>query len=63
MQNTVIGLMLVALVGVSGCAKEENPKGVIPEGYKQSMEKAEALEQKLQDDAAAKLEAIDSQTD
>ena len=61
MKNKWIGLILATLVIVSGCAKEEEPEGVIPEGYKKSMEKADALEQKLQEDAAEKLEAIDKQ--
>ncbi len=63
MQATLTGLILASLLAVSGCAKEENPEGVIPEGYKKSMEKAGAVEQQLQDDAAKKLEAIDGQPD
>lgn len=57
------GLFLATLLAASGCAKEEKPEGVIPEGYKKSMEKAEAVEQQLQDDAAKKLEAIDGEID
>jgi hypothetical protein len=61
--SAITGLILTALLTASGCTKEEKPEGVIPQGYKKSMEKAEAVEQKLQDDAAKKLEAIDAQTD
>ncbi|MEP0203894.1 MAG: hypothetical protein ABJ084_12915 [Halioglobus sp.] len=56
------GLIVAGLLAASGCAKED-PEGVIPEGYKKSMDKAEAVEQQLQDDAAKKLEAIDKQID
>ena len=63
MQTMITGLILAILLAVSGCAKEEEPEGVIPEGYKKSMEKADAVEQQLQDDAAKKLEAIDRQID
>jgi len=63
MQATMTGLILASLLAASGCAQEEKPSGVIPEGYKQSMEKAGAVEQQLQDDAAKKLEAIDGQID
>lgn len=62
-RTRTVGLILATLLTASGCAKEENPEGVIPEGYKKSMEKAEAVEQQLQDEAAKKLEAIDGQTD
>ena len=59
MRIEMAGLILAGLLAASGCAKEE-PEGVIPEGYKKSMEKAGAVEQKLQDDAAKKMEAIDN---
>ena len=62
MQVKMTGLIIAGLLAASGCAKED-PEGVIPEGYKKSMEKAGAVEQKLQDDAAKKLEAIDNPID
>ncbi|HBO12717.1 MAG TPA: hypothetical protein DD491_08030 [Halieaceae bacterium] len=56
----LIPIMLLALVAsLVGCTKEEDPEGVLPEGYKQSMEKAGNVEQQLQDAAHRRLEALD----
>ncbi|MEQ8264722.1 hypothetical protein [Pseudohaliea sp.] len=52
-------LLLGLLAGLAGCTKDEDPGGVIPEGYKQSMEKAGNVEQQLQDAADKRLEALD----
>lgn len=52
-------ILLGLLASLAGCTKEEDPEGVIPEGYKQSMEKAGNVEQQLQDAADRRLEALD----
>lgn len=54
-----MSLVLAAAVGLGGCSKKEDPEGVLPEGYKQSMEKAGNVEQQLQDAADRRLEALD----
>jgi len=54
-----MSLVMAAAVGLGGCSKKEDPEGVLPEGYKQSMEKAGNVEQQLQDAADRRLEALD----
>ena len=41
-------------------SEDETPQDAIPEGYKRSMEKAEEVEQTLQDAAQKQLEDLDS---
>lgn len=53
------GLLLGLLAGLVGCEKDEDPEGVIPEGYKRSMEKAGQVEAQLQDAADRRLDALD----
>ena len=56
----LLPVVLLGLVaGLVGCAKDEDPEGVIPEGYKRSMEKAGDVEQQLQEAADRRLEALD----
>jgi len=52
-------LLLGLVAGLAGCTKDEEPEGVIPEGYEQSMEKAGDVEQQLQEAADKRLEALD----
>jgi hypothetical protein len=52
-------LLLGLVAGLVGCTKDEEPEGVIPEGYKRSMEKAGNVEQQLQEAADRRLEALD----
>jgi len=52
-------VLLCLLASLAGCTKDEDPEGVIPEGYKRSMEKAHGVEQQLQDTADRRLEALD----
>ena len=40
---------LIAAGLLTACAQDENPEGVIPEGYKSALDKAEGVEDKLQD--------------
>ena len=47
LKTTVITVFATVLL--AACAQEENPEGVIPEGYKNAMEKAKGVEDKLQD--------------
>ena len=39
----------------------DNAEGVIPEGYQQSMEKAEGVEQSLQDATQLRMQGLDQQ--
>ena len=56
------GIALAVIVyALLNIFKEENPEDVIPEGYKRSMEKAEDVEQTLQDAAKQRLEDLDSE--
>jgi hypothetical protein len=58
-RHLITTLLLGLLAGLAGCTKDEDPEGVIPEGYKQSMEKAGNVEQQLQGAADRRLEALD----
>ena len=55
------GLALAVIVYVLlSLSREDTPQDAIPEGYKRSMEKAEEVEQTLQDAAQKQLEELDS---
>ena len=41
--------VIVTVLLLSGCAQEEKPEGVIPEGYKSALDKAQRVEGKLED--------------
>jgi len=41
--------VIVTVLLLSGCAQEEKPEGVIPEGYKNALDKAQGVEGKLED--------------
>lgn len=58
-QHRFPALLLGLLAGLAGCAKDEDPEGVLPEGYKRSMEKAGHVEEQLQDAADRRLDALD----
>ena len=60
--NTVGRSILIALLStiVLGCGqKNEEPEGVIPEGYKSAVNKAEDVEGLLQDTNKKHLEEMD----
>ncbi|MCB1707525.1 MAG: hypothetical protein KDI10_02160 [Halioglobus sp.] len=40
---------VITVLLLSGCAQEEKPEGVIPEGYKSALDKAQRVEGKLED--------------
>ncbi len=52
-----LGVIVYVLLTLS---KDETPQDAIPEGYERSMEKAEEVEQTLQDAARKQLEDLDS---
>lgn len=55
------GLALAVIVYVLlSLSREDTPQDAIPEGYKRSMEKAEEVEQTLQDAAQKQLEELDA---
>ncbi|MEH6583234.1 MAG: hypothetical protein V7754_14930 [Halioglobus sp.] len=61
--KTLSTILLTALsvVLILGCElKEEEPKGVIPEGHLNAMKKAENVEGLLQDANKKQLEEIDA---
>lgn len=53
----ITGLTLA--IALTGCMKDEEPEDAIPEGYKKSMEKAENVEQTLQQSAEERLKSLD----
>lgn len=53
-----LALIVVALVNYS--KDGEDPTGVIPQGYQQSLEKAGSVEQTLQDASQQRLQELDS---
>ena len=55
------GLALAVIVYVLlSLSREDTPQDAIPEGYKRSVEKAEEVEQTLQDAAQKQLEELDA---
>ena len=50
---------LVLTSVLAGCMKDEEPEDAIPEGYKKSMEKAEQVEQKMQDAAEERMRSVE----
>ena len=57
------GIALAVIVYVLlNISKQNEPEDAIPDGYKRSMEKAEQVEQTLQDAAQQQLEELDSKT-
>ena len=51
---------LLLLVSLGACVKDEEPEDAIPEGYKRSLEKADAVEQQLQDTANQRLGELEA---
>jgi major membrane immunogen (membrane-anchored lipoprotein) len=47
-------VVVAASLVLGACAREEKAEGVIPEGYKSAMEKAEAVEGKLEETLRAR---------
>ena len=56
-----IAAALVLSTALTACMKEEEPEDAIPEGYKKSMEKAEAVEQKMQDAAEERMKGLEGE--
>ena len=54
-----VAAALVLCMALAACMKDEEPEDAIPEGYKKSMEKAEQVEQKMQDAAEQRMQALD----
>lgn len=50
---------LLMLGSLYGCVKED-PEDAIPEGYKRSLEKAEGVEQQLQDTGLRRLGELEA---
>jgi len=55
----LISSALVLTVMLSACARQEEPEGVIPAGYKSALDKAEGVEGTLQDAMEKQAEEID----
>jgi hypothetical protein len=54
-----VATALVLSMALSACMKDEEPEDAIPEGYKKSMEKAEQVEQKMQDAAEQRMQGLE----
>lgn len=60
--NIPAKIILIVLIPVMllGCGlKEEEPEGVIPEGHKSAVNKADSVEGLLQDSQKKRTEAVD----
>ena len=57
----VLGV-LFAVLTLAGCGKQEEPEGVIPQGYRDALHKAGNVETDLQDAAQRQLEEADAQS-
>lgn len=44
---------------MAGCASEEEPQGVIPQAYENAVDKADGVEDKLQDAARQRMQGVD----
>lgn len=61
---TMTGAAVLAALSLTGCSSEKEPEGVIPQGYKDAMDKADSVEDKLQDAAQLRMNnADDSKAD
>ncbi len=56
-----VAAALVLMAVLAGCMKEEEPEDAIPEGYKKSLEKAEQVEQKMQDAAEQRMQDLEGE--
>jgi outer membrane protein assembly factor BamE (lipoprotein component of BamABCDE complex) len=54
-----VAVALVLTTALAACMKDEEPEDAIPEGYKKSMEKAEQVEQKMQDAAEQRMQGLE----
>lgn len=55
-------VFLVAALALAGCGKQEDPEGVIPQGYQDALHKAANVETDLEDAAQRQLEAAEAQS-
>ena len=51
--------VLMLSASLTACMKDEEPEDALPEGYNKSMEKAEQVEQKMQDAADQRMQALE----
>ena len=56
-----IALALIVMALVNYSKDREDPAGVIPQGYEQSLEKAGGVEQTLQDASQRRLQDLESE--
>ena len=54
-----VAAALVLTTALTACMKDEEPEDAIPEGYKKSMEKAEQVEQKMQDAVEQRMQGLE----
>jgi len=59
---TPVPILLLAALALAGCTKQEEPEGVIPQGYQDALHKAGNVETDLQDTANRQLEQVDAQS-
>jgi len=56
---TPVPILLLAALALAGCTKQEEPEGVIPQGYQDALHKAGNVEADLQDAAQRQMEELD----
>jgi len=59
---TPVPILLLAALALAGCTKQEEPEGVIPQGYQDALHKAGNVESDLQDAAQRQLEQVDAES-
>ncbi len=55
-------LACIITLSMGACVKQESEEDAIPEGYKRSLDKANAVEKTLQDTTLQRLEDVDTNT-
>ena len=60
-RGTGAAAVVMLTMALTACMKDEEPEDAIPEGYKKSLEKAEQVEQKMQDAAEQRMQGLEGE--
>ena len=60
-RGTGAAAVVMLTMALTECMKDEEPEDAIPEGYKKSLEKAEQVEQKMQDAAEQRMQGLEGE--
>ena len=60
-RGTGVAAVVMLTMALTACMKDEEPEDAIPEGYKKSLEKAEQVEQKMQDAAEQRMQGLEGE--